>query len=182
MKKTKVDLTDIKSNDLDDTATFTDLMSKKERKNKNDDIEDMVNEKKRNTKDLTNDIKLAKEEIKKDKEIDNTKIIDIEEKKDRKNKKEKKEIKKDKEPLSIITDIGIFILIAMSYFVYCLLYTNVYDRPKLLLLNIYIIILLFILYAIAILFNKLLYALQIVIIIVLLGFIGLNIITTLGII
>ena len=79
MKKTKVDLTDIKSNDLDDTATFTDLMSKKERKNKNDDIEDMVNEKKRNTKDLTNDIKLAKEEIKKDKEkeIDNTKIIDI---------------------------------------------------------------------------------------------------------
>ena len=32
MKKNKVDLTNIKEKDIDDTATFTDLLSKKEKK------------------------------------------------------------------------------------------------------------------------------------------------------
>lgn len=81
--KNKIDLSDIKENDLDKTSSFTDLMSRKERKNRNkqyneieienknievkddfDDIEEMVSEKKRSTKDLTLDVEKAKEELK----------------------------------------------------------------------------------------------------------------------
>ena len=53
MNKKKIDLSDIKTNDLEETSTFTDLLTKKERlnrrqtKNESSDIEDMVNEKRK---------------------------------------------------------------------------------------------------------------------------------------
>ena len=69
MKKEAIDLSDIKDYDLDKTSSFTDLMSRSERKNRkiekekelleeknntsNDDVLDMVDEKKKSTKDLT---------------------------------------------------------------------------------------------------------------------------------
>ena len=65
----KIDLSDIKENDLDKTSSFTDLMSKREKKYRakqidetlnSDDIEDMVNEKKKSTKDLSKELEEAK--------------------------------------------------------------------------------------------------------------------------
>ena len=42
----KIDLSDIKENDLDETSSFTDLMTKKQRKNRinSSDIDEMINE------------------------------------------------------------------------------------------------------------------------------------------
>ena len=179
MKKNKIDLSDIKSNDLEDTATFTDLMPKKNKKNEvSDDIEDMINEKKRNTKDLTKEVEKAKEIIKED--IDNTKVYDIKEEKIKKVSKKKKE---DKKSISFITDIGVFILIVISYFIFCLLYTSFYDNDKVLLTNIITIIVIFILYAFSILFNKKISKIIcIIIFLLLIGFIALNLINSIGLI
>ena len=68
MKRKSIDLTDIKEEDLDKTSSFTDLLSRSEKKNRTieknisdiNDIEDMVEEKKRNTKDLTIELEKAK--------------------------------------------------------------------------------------------------------------------------
>ena len=68
MSKKKIDLSDIKKNDLDETSSFTDLMTKKERINRkkdisdSNDIDDMINEKRKNTEDLTKELEKAKEE------------------------------------------------------------------------------------------------------------------------
>lgn len=181
MKKNKIDLSDIKENDVDDTATFTDLLSKKERK-ANDDIEDMINEKKRNTKDLTKEVKIAKEKVKE--ELDNTKVFEIDEDKkiikEPKTKKEKKN-KQEKNKPTGITDIGIFILVVMSYFIYCLLYTNFYDNKKVLLINIVAIIVIFLLYAFSIIFNrKISKFIILAIFTILIGFIAFNLLNSLG--
>ncbi len=181
MKKSKIDLSDIKEKDLDNTATFTDLIPKKEKKNdSNDDIEDMINEKKRNTKDLTKDVEIAKEKVKE--EIEDTKIFDIKEKKPIKEKKvkNKKEKSNKKEP-SCITDIGVFLLVVISYFIYCLLYTNFYDNKKVLLINIVAIIIIFLLYAFSIIFNrKISKFIILAILIILIGFIAFNLLNSLG--
>ena len=86
MKDKKIDLSGIKEDDLDKTSSFYDLMSNKEKRKakkkieenlddkpvnnnnngKYNDIEDMINEKRKNTSDLSSNIKIAKEEIKKD--------------------------------------------------------------------------------------------------------------------
>ena len=78
MNKRKIDLSDIKENDLDKTSSFTDLMSRSERKMRkkqlteedidntidtnNNDIEEMIDEKKKSTKDLTLELEKAKED------------------------------------------------------------------------------------------------------------------------
>ena len=178
MKKNKIDLSDIKEKDIDDTATFTDLMSKKEKK-ANDDIEDMINEKKRNTKDLTKEVKIAKEKVEK---IDDTKIFDIKEERKIAAKNQEKQNSKTKPVPSGITDIGLFLLAIMSYFIYCILYTNFYDNKKVLLLNIMLVILIFVLYAFAIITNKKISkVLVIIIFILLICFIGFNLINSLEI-
>ena len=178
MKKGSIDLTDIKSKDVDDTATFTDLLSKSDKKKNNaDDIEDMVNERKRNTKDLTKDMEKAKEEVKK--EIENTKVFNISEEKPKESKKKKKENKKTP---SAITDIGVFILIITSYFIYCLLYTNFYNSKNVLLINSITIIVTFVLYGFAIVLNKnISKIIVIVIFFIILVFITFNLINSLGI-
>ena len=67
-KKKKIDLTDIKKYDLDETASFTDLMTRKQRENRknrivdSNDIDDMINEKRKNTNTLTEQLEKAKEE------------------------------------------------------------------------------------------------------------------------
>ena len=58
--KKKIDLSLIKEQDLDKTASFTDIMTKKEKKNRHDDIEEMVKERKKSTSDLTQDVNKAK--------------------------------------------------------------------------------------------------------------------------
>ena len=68
MNKKKIDLSDIKKDDLDKTSSFTDLMSRNERKKrmkeKNNDVEEMLKEKKKNTKDLTLELEKAKKSYK----------------------------------------------------------------------------------------------------------------------
>ena len=72
MSKKKIDLSDIKKNDLDETSSFTDLMTKKERLNRkssvieSSDIDDMINEKRKSTSDLTEELEKAKEEYNKE--------------------------------------------------------------------------------------------------------------------
>lgn len=182
MKKDKIDLSIIKQNDIDDTATFTDLLSKQEKKElKQDDIEDMINEKKRNTKDLTKEIEIIKEK----EDLNNTKVFEIDKKdKETSNKSKKTEAKKnikEKNKPTGITDVGIFILAIMAYFIYCLLYTNFYDNEKVLLINIITIVLTFLLFTFSIIFNKKLSKIIVIIIfILLLIFIAFNLINSLG--
>ena len=175
MKK-KIDLSDIMGKSIDDTANFTKLVDEKDMDN---DIEDMVNEKKRNTKDLTKEVKEAKEKL------DETKVIDIK-KEDKEVKEEKKvekvkKVKKEKVEPTCITDIGVLILVVISYFIYCLLYTNFYDNNTVLLINSIVIILTFVLYAFAIIFNKRISKILVFIIFfILLGFVGFNLLNSLG--
>lgn len=65
MANKNIDLSDIKEKSLEETTTFTDLMSKREKRKRKkedmlDDIEDMIKEKRRNTEDLTKDIEKIK--------------------------------------------------------------------------------------------------------------------------
>lgn len=177
MKK-KIDLTDIIKKEDNDTATFTDLVPQKE----NDDIEEMVKERKRNTKDLTKEVNIAKEKVKE--ELDSTKVIEIE-KEIKKEKTKKEKVKKEKpkkEEPSCITDIGVLILIVISYFIYCLLYTNFYDNKNILLINSIVIIVTFVLYAFAIIFEKKVSRIIVLtIFFILLGFVALNLLNSLGI-
>ena len=83
MNKKNIDLSDIKEFDLDKTSSFTDLMSRSERRKRKDekeknkknidniDIEDMLKERKRNTKDLTKDIEKARNRINEEKNVEN---------------------------------------------------------------------------------------------------------------
>ncbi len=101
MKDKKIDLSGIKEDDLDKTANFYDLMSRKEKRkakksteensdnkqvnnaiNKDNDIEEMINEKRKSTSDLSSNIKIAKEEIKKgeskkDENLGKTQILEL---------------------------------------------------------------------------------------------------------
>ena len=79
MSRKRLDLSDIKDSELDETSTFTDLMTRKERKNRKKninmyedenvnsdvDIEEMISEKKRSTADLTKELNEAKKEYNK---------------------------------------------------------------------------------------------------------------------
>ena len=104
MAKKKIDLSDIKEKSLEETTSFADLMTRREKRQRRkeellDDLEEMVKEKRRNTEDLTNDIKKIKNEdnnIKNDRKssklekdnTDKTKEIDI---KDLKSSSEKED-------------------------------------------------------------------------------------------
>ena len=142
----------------------------------------MINERKRNTKDLTEEVKIAKKTVKE--ELETTKVFEIDEDtkmiKEKKVKKEKR--KKEKSKPTGLTDIGIFILAVMAYFIYCLLYTNFYDNKKILLANIVAIVVIFLLYAFSILFNKKISRIIVIaIFILLIGFIAFNLMNSLGI-
>ena len=93
MSKRIIDLSDIKENDLDKTSSFTDLMSRSERRKRkakkeaifldsnNNDIEEMIEERKKSTKDLTIDLEKAKKEYKKEinkeEELSKTQILEL---------------------------------------------------------------------------------------------------------
>ena len=157
MSKKKIDLSDIKEVDLDKTTSFKDLMSRSERKQRelekkkniienNIDIEDMIEEKKRSTKDLTADLeKVLKEEKKtRDEKIENTQILELtRQMKLNINDNIKEERKKG---YNYITFIGVFILIALTYFIYSLIFTSYLDNEKFLLIDSSIILLMFLLF------------------------------------
>lgn len=154
MSKKTIDLSDIKENDLDKTSSFTDLMTRKEKKNRTkeknnfDDIEEMISEKKKSTKDLTSELEKAKNEynneIKKElvdyKKLDDenkeenfgkTQILELtrqmkfnfEEKKEENNKDKKKGI-------SILNVIGEINLLCIGYYIYLLVFTGYQNQQQ----------------------------------------------------
>ena len=169
MNKRRIDLSDIKENDLEKTSSFTDLMSRSERKKRikdkelditndsNVDIEEMIKERKRNTKDLTIELeKINKEQNKKTEDIEEnlgkTQILELtRQMKFNVNDNIKEERKKG---YNYITFIGIFILIALAYFIYSLLFTNYFDNEMFLLINCCTILLMFLLFGITLLTTK----------------------------
>ena len=173
MSKKRIDLSDIKEFDLDKTSSFTDLMSRSERRNRlrqkelngeieftetnNKDIEEMIDERKKSTKDLTIQLEKAKQEYKsieknEDDELSKTQILEL----TRQMKFNLKDnIKEErKKGYNYITFIGIFILIALAYFIYSLLFTNYLDNEIFLLINCGIILLMFLLFGITLLTTK----------------------------
>lgn len=169
-----IDLSDIKEEDLDKTSSFTDLMTRSERRKRkiekeeeylisdnNNDIEDMIIEKKKSTKDLTIELEKAKEgykkELKKDNEEDlgKTQILELtrqmkfnfEETKKENNKKKKKGI-------SILNVIGEVNLLCIGYYIYLLVFTNYQDNEFNYLITGGIIVLLVLLFGLSVVTNK----------------------------
>lgn len=178
MKNKKIDLSDIKDNDLDKTSSFTDLMSRTERKKRklekeqyidktNDnlnDIEEMINEKKKSTADLTKELEKAKKEYNKDfinKEKDEeenlgkTQILELtrqmkfnfEETKEENNKKKKNGI-------SFLNIIGILNLLCIGFYIYLLTFTNYQDNPNNYLITGGIIVLLVLLFGLSVISGR----------------------------
>lgn len=163
MNKRVIDLSDIKENDLEKTSSFVDLMSRSERRKRqlekegnniefaNNDIEDMIEERKRSTKDLTIELEKIKRKESEEK-LENTQILEL----TRQMKFNVKEnIKEErKKGYNYITFIGTFILIALTYFIYSLLFTSYLDNKMFLLIDSGIILLMFLLFGITILTTK----------------------------
>ncbi len=161
MDKRKIDLSDIKEKDLDKTSSFTDLMSRNERKNRikekesnNDDIINMIEEKKRNTQDLTKEIKKVKEETKEE-DLNKTQILDItrqmkfnfEETKKENNKKKKKGIS----TLNIIGEVNLF---CIGYYIYLLAFTTYQEAKQNYLVTGSLIVLLVLLFGLSVVTGK----------------------------
>ena len=152
MKDKKIDLSGIKEDDLDKTSSFYDLMSKKEKRkakkkpeenldnkqvnnnnNKDNDIEEMINEKRKNTSDLSSDIKIAKEKIKKDEpkkdeNLGKTQILELTRQMKFNFEKKKEEVKSEKKKgISKLNIIGEVNLICIGYYIYLLIFTNYQD-------------------------------------------------------
>ena len=160
MSKKKIDLSSIKKNDLEETSSFTDLMTKKELKKRKAertsslDIDDMVNEKRKNTEDLTDELKKVKEkyskEINEDK-LEKTQILELT-RQIKLNFEEKKEenIKKKKYGISPLNIVGELNLFCIGYYIYLLAFTNYQDIESRYLLNGSIIILLTLLFGLSV--------------------------------
>ena len=191
MSKKKIDLSDIKKNDLDETASFTDLMTKKERINRkkdvtdSNDIDDMINEKRKNTEELTKELEKAKEkynnEIKVDKIVENkkegvddtlgkTQILELT-RAMKFNFEEKKEENKSKKrhgisPLNIVGELNLF---CIGYYIYLLAFTNYQDIEIRYMFNGGIIVLMVLLFGLSVVtpkkVSKFFYVLNILIII-----------------
>lgn len=166
MNKKTIDLSDIKENDLDKTSSFTDLMTKKEKKTREkyindfDDIEDMISEKKKSTKDLTEDIKKIKKELitkdeDKEENFGKTQILELtrqmkfnfEETKEENNNKKKKGI-------SVLNIIGEINLFCIGYYIYLLVFTSYQDNQKAYLITGSIIVLLVLLFGLSVITRK----------------------------
>jgi len=172
MAKKKIDLSDIKENDLDKTSTFTDLMTRTERKNRkkekmeeniletsNNDIEDMLEERKKSTKDLTIDLEKAKKEykreIKKEEELGKTQILELTRQMKfnfEETKKENSENKKN--GVTLLNTIGIANLLCIGYYIYLLTFTNYQDSESNYLITGGLIILLVFLFGLSVVTNK----------------------------
>lgn len=165
MDRKKIDLSDIKENDLEKTSSFTDLMSRSERRKRqlekienrvtDFDIEDMVEEKKKSTKDLTIDLEKAKYEISEKEELSNTQILEL----SRQMKFNFEETKKEntlnkKNSVTLLNLIGITNLLCIGYYIYLLTFTNYQDNESNYLITGGIIVLLVFLFGLSVVTNK----------------------------
>lgn len=179
-----IDLSDIKENDLDKTSSFTDLMSRSERRKRkmeneslkneitkkidNDinDIEEMITEKKKSTKDLTLELEKAKKEYNKsieeietkdDKEdnLAKTQILELTRQMKFNFEETKKENKKKKKKgISVLNVIGEVNLLCIGYYIYLLTFTNYQDNQSNYLIAGGIIVLLVLLFGLSIVTSK----------------------------
>ena len=163
-----------KENYLDKTTSFTDLMSRSERKRRNqekneiiiekndNDIEDMIKEKKKSTKDLTLELEKAKrnyqnqtKEINDDQELGKTQILELTRQMKFNFEETKKEnIKKKKNGLSILNIIGEINLFCIGYYIYILVFTNYQDSQFNYMFTGGLIILLVLLFGLSVITNK----------------------------
>ena len=166
MNKRFIDLSDIKENDLEKTSSFTDLMSRSERKRRNiekqennintisNDIEDMVEERKRSTKDLTIDLeKINKKE--KEEKLENTQILEL----TRQMKFNFEETKKEnsnnkKNGVTLLNIIGITNLLCIGYYIYLLTFTNYQDSTSNYLITGSLIVLLVLIFGLSVVTTK----------------------------
>lgn len=170
MIKKRIDLSDIKENDLDKTSSFTDLMTRSERKarkiekddflkSSSNDIIDMVEERKKSTKDLTIDLEKAKKEYNKernkDEELDNTQILELTRQMKFNFEETKKENSKNKKNgIALLNIIGITNLLCIGYYIYSLVFTNYQDVQINYLITGGIIVLLVFLFGLSVVTNK----------------------------
>ncbi len=183
MDKKKIDLSDIKSDDLDKTASFTDLMTRAERKRRklekenkeyaekikeNDDIEEMVEERKKSTKDLTKDLQKVNElyenDSKKEKEkkeeeleesISKTQILELTRQMKFNFEENKKEnLENKKKGISALNIIGEINLLCIGYYIYLLAFTNYQKEQKTYIFTGCIIVFLVLLFGLSVITNK----------------------------
>lgn len=188
MSKKKIDLSDIKTNDLEETSSFTDLMTRAERLHRNDnstDIDDMINERRKSTGELTKELEEARRQYNKeigkitDEDIEEnlgkTQLMDLtrqmkfnfEETKEENKKKKKHGIS----PLNVVGELN---LLCMGYYIYLLAFTNYQDVEERYMLNGGIIILMVLLFGLSVVtgkkLSKFFYILNILIIITFIGY------------
>ncbi len=194
MNKKRIDLSDIKENDLDKTSSFTDLMTRSERKkrkkekedllnefqNYNDDILDMVEEKKKSTKDLTIELEKAKEKYNKeetDNNIGKTQILELTRQMKFNLEETKSEnIEKKRKGISILNIIGEINLICIGFYIYLLIFTNYQEKQETYLITGGIIVLLVFLFGVSIISNRRISKLfNILNILAIISFIGFNV-------
>ena len=166
MSKKKIDLSDIKAKDLDETSSFSDLMSRSERLHKNSsDIDDMINEKRKSSNKLKEELEIAskeyktsiKEEKKEDLEdnLGKTQIMELtrimkfnfEEKKEENSKKKKHGIS----PLNVVGELN---LLCIGYYIYLLAFTNYQDIEIRYMINGGIIVLMVLLFGLSVVTSK----------------------------
>lgn len=135
--KRRIDLSDIKENDIDKTSSFTDLMTRREKKlrEKDDDFEDMIREKKKSTADLTKELEKAKEQYnkitdeEKEENLGKTQILELTRQMKFNFEESKKEnVKKKKHGISVLNIIGEVNLLCIGYYIYLLVFTNFQDE------------------------------------------------------
>lgn len=177
MKAKDIDLSDIKDNDLDKTSSFTDLMSRSEKRarklekakelhesNDNDDIIEMIDERKKSTKDLTIELEKVKDkynneinnkESVEDEDLGKTQILDLtrQMKFNFEKTKEENNIKK-KKGISILNVIGEVNLLCIGYYIYLLVFTNYQDNRNNYLINGSIIVALVLLFGLSVVSKK----------------------------
>lgn len=179
MDKRNIDLSDIKEIDLDKTSSFTDLMSRTERRNRqkqksdSNDIVDMVEEKKRNTSELSLELQKAKKEYEKDIEenLNKTQILELTRQMKFNFEETKKENNKNKKiGISALNVIGEINLLCIGYYIYLLAFTNYQDSKQNYLTTGGIIVLLVLMFGLSIVtskkISKLFYVLNILTIII----------------
>lgn len=154
MRNSNIDLSDIKSDELDKTSSFTDLMNKHQRKEylrekeleKKQDIDEIINKKKIETKkekeeslmktqalELTRSMKFNFDEVKKE------------------NSEAKKSGKRKISKLNVIGEIN---LLCIGYYIYLLGFTNFQDNKDNYMLNGAIIVLLVLFFGMSVVTNK----------------------------
>lgn len=189
----KIDLSDIKENDLDKTSSFTDLMSRSERRsrkrekeieytNSDNDIEEMIQEKKKSTAELTKELNEAKKQYNKmnnDEELGKTQILDLTRQMKFNFEEQREEnIKRSKKGISPLNVIGEVNLLCIGYYIYLLAFTSFQDNRNNYLINGGIIVLLVLLFGLSTVTpKKLRKVFSILNIIALFGFISFNVFT-----